>query len=46
MVPPDADAKQLEATARADARTSELLAGQRIVKVIPVPGRLINFVVK
>ncbi|HEY3392028.1 MAG TPA: class I tRNA ligase family protein, partial [Lacipirellulaceae bacterium] len=46
MVPPDADAKQLEATARADVRTAELLAGKQIVKVIPVPGRLINFVVK
>jgi leucyl-tRNA synthetase len=46
MVPPDADAKQLEATARADARTAELLAGKEIIKVIPVPGRLINFVVK
>jgi leucyl-tRNA synthetase len=46
MVPPDADAKQLEAAARADARTAELLAGKQIMKVIPVPGRLINFVVK
>jgi leucyl-tRNA synthetase len=46
MVPPDADARQLEAAARADARTAELLLGKQIVKVIPVPGRLINFVVK
>jgi leucyl-tRNA synthetase len=46
MVPPDTDVKQLEAAARADARTAELLAGKQIVKVIPVPGRLINFVVK
>jgi leucyl-tRNA synthetase len=46
LVPPDTDAKQLEAAARADARTMELLAGKQIVKVIPVPGRLINFVVK
>jgi leucyl-tRNA synthetase len=46
MVPPDADAKQLETTARADARTAELLTGKQIVKVIAVPGRLVNFVVK
>ncbi|HJQ81914.1 MAG TPA: leucine--tRNA ligase [Lacipirellulaceae bacterium] len=46
VVPPDADAKQLEAAARADARTAEMLAGKQIIKVIPVPGRLINFVVK
>jgi leucyl-tRNA synthetase len=46
MVAPEADAKQLEATARADARTAELLAGKQVVKVIAVPGRLINFVVK
>jgi leucyl-tRNA synthetase len=46
MVPPDADAKQLEAAARADARTAEQLAGKQILKVIAVPRRLINFVVK
>ncbi len=46
MVPPDTDAKQLEAAARADARTAELLVGKQIVKVIAVPGRLINFVIK
>jgi leucyl-tRNA synthetase len=46
MVPPDTDAKQLEAAARGDARTAELLSGKQIMKVIPVPGRLINFVAK
>ena len=45
-VPADADAAQLEAAARADARIAELLAGKQIVKVIVVPGRLVNFVVK
>jgi leucyl-tRNA synthetase len=45
-VPPDSDAKQLEAAARADDRIAELLAAKQLVKVIAVPGRLINFVVK
>jgi leucyl-tRNA synthetase len=42
----DADTATIEAAARADARTAELLAGKQIVKVITVPGRLINFVIK
>lgn len=46
VVPIDADAAQLESLARADARTVELLAGQQIVKVIVVPGRMVNFVTK
>jgi leucyl-tRNA synthetase len=46
VVPIDADAAQLEALARADARTAELLAGQQVVKVIVVPGRMVNFVTK
>ncbi|MEX2306533.1 MAG: leucine--tRNA ligase [Pirellulales bacterium] len=46
MVPPDADAKQLEAAARADTRIAEWLAGKQVVKVIAVPGRLVSFVVK
>jgi leucyl-tRNA synthetase len=41
-----ADAASLEAAARADERIADLLRGKQIVKVIPVPGRLINFVVK
>jgi leucyl-tRNA synthetase len=45
-VPASADAKLLETTAREDARIAELLDGKEIVKVIAVPGRLINFVVK
>jgi leucyl-tRNA synthetase len=36
----------MEAAARADQRVAELLRGKQILKVIPVPGRLINFVVK
>jgi leucyl-tRNA synthetase len=46
VVPIDADTKQLEALARADARVVELLAEQQVVKVIVVPGRMVNFVTK
>jgi leucyl-tRNA synthetase len=42
----DADTAALEAAARAEPRIAELLAGKHIVKVIAVPGRLVNFVVK
>ena len=42
----DADASAAEAAARADERIASLLAGKTIVKVIAVPGRLVNFVVK
>jgi leucyl-tRNA synthetase len=45
-VPADTDKDTLEAAARADERISELLAGKSLVKVIVVPGRLVNFVVK
>jgi leucyl-tRNA synthetase len=45
-VPDDTDKDTLEAAARADERISELLAGKSLVKVIVVPGRLVNFVVK
>jgi leucyl-tRNA synthetase len=36
----------LEAAARADEKIAELLAGKTIVKVVVVPGRLVNFVIK
>jgi leucyl-tRNA synthetase len=42
----DAGREDLEAAARADARMVELLDGKTVVKVIVVPGRLVNFVVK
>ncbi len=45
-VPADAAADALEQAARADPRIAELLAGQTIVKVIVVQGRMVNFVVK
>ena len=37
---------ELEAAARADERIAEQLAGKQVVKVIAVPDRMINFVVK
>jgi leucyl-tRNA synthetase len=40
------DPKALEAAAKADPKIAELLAGKIIVKVVAVPGRLVNFVVK
>jgi leucyl-tRNA synthetase len=43
-VPTNADATQLEAAARADQRIAELVQGKRLVKVIAVPGRLVNLV--
>ncbi len=45
-VPADADAAELETAAKADQRVAELIAGKQIAKVIVVPGRLVNFVVK
>ncbi|HVU89117.1 MAG TPA: class I tRNA ligase family protein, partial [Pirellulales bacterium] len=45
-VPADADAAATEAAARADAKIAEQLTGKTVVKVIAVPGRLVNFVVK
>jgi leucyl-tRNA synthetase len=45
-VPADADAAAMQAAAAADPRIAELLAGKTIVKVVAVPGRLVNFVVK
>jgi len=46
VVPADADAAAMQAAAAADPRIAELLAGKTIVKVVAVPGRLVNFVVK
>jgi leucyl-tRNA synthetase len=46
MVPPTADAAALEKLALADPKVQELIAGKTIVKVIAVPSRLVNLVVK
>jgi leucyl-tRNA synthetase len=46
MVAADADAAAIEAAARADPKIADLLAGKTIVKVVVVPGKLVNFVVR
>jgi leucyl-tRNA synthetase len=40
-----ADREGLEAAARADERVAALLLGKQVVKLVVVPGKLINFVV-
>jgi leucyl-tRNA synthetase len=45
-VPADATADQMEAAARTDPRVAEWIEGKEIVKVVVVPGRMVNFVVK
>jgi leucyl-tRNA synthetase len=42
----DVDKNQLESAARADEKVRDLLGGKHVVKVIVVPGRLVNFVIK
>jgi len=42
----DADAAAMEGAARADERVSAALDGQDVVRIVAVPGRLINFVTK
>ena len=38
--------EDLEATARADVRVASQLDGKTIAKVVVVPGRMVNFVIK
>jgi leucyl-tRNA synthetase len=45
-VPAGIGKDELEAAAKADPRAAELIDGKQIVKIIVVPGRLVNFVVK
>ncbi len=45
-VPADADNATIEAAAKADPTIEKQLEGKQIIKVIVVPGRLVNFVVK
>jgi leucyl-tRNA synthetase len=45
-VPAEATPADLEAAARADVKVIENLAGKTIVKVVVVPKRMVNFVVK
>jgi len=46
VVPIDCSADELERLAREDVRIAELLAGHTVVKVVKVPGRMVNFVIK
>jgi len=46
MVPAGAANEITEQAARGDARIAELLSGKQVVKVVVVPGRLVNFVVR
>ena len=46
VVPAGADAAALEAAAASDPKIAELLVGKTIVKVVAVPGRMVNFVVR
>jgi len=45
-VSPDAPQEELEAMARADEKIVALIAGQEVVKVIVVPGKMVNLVVR
>lgn len=45
-VPADASQDDIQAAAMADARVAELTEGKQVVKVIVVPGRMVNLVVK
>jgi leucyl-tRNA synthetase len=46
QVPPTADAAEMEAAARGEEHVAALLAGKTVVKLIVVPGRMVNFVVR
>jgi leucyl-tRNA synthetase len=43
---PDADAEVMQQAALAEGRVQAAIAGKQIVKVVVVPGKLINIVVK
>ena len=42
----DADVKAIEAAALADEKVQSRIAGKTVVKIIVVPGKLVNLVVK
>ena len=46
QAPAGADNAALESLARADAKVAEHLSGKKVVKVIIIPGKMVNFVVK
>jgi leucyl-tRNA synthetase len=46
LAPPDAANDELQTMAFGDEKIAELVAGKDVIKVIVVPGRLVNIVVK
>jgi leucyl-tRNA synthetase len=46
QAPTNADNATVETLARADTKVAEHIAGKKVVKVIIVPGKMVNFVVK
>jgi leucyl-tRNA synthetase len=46
VVPVDTPKEQLEQLALADEKIKSLIAGKQVVKVIVVPGKLVNIVVR
>ncbi|MCK5805256.1 MAG: class I tRNA ligase family protein, partial [Lentisphaeria bacterium] len=46
MMPADADPKAMEEIAMANAEVKAAIEGKRVIKVIAVPGRLVNIVAK
>jgi leucyl-tRNA synthetase len=45
-VPADADAAAMQAAAQADPGIARFLEGRQIVKVICIPKKMVNFVVR
>ena len=46
MVPAGSDAAAIQAAAEADETIQKNLEGKTVVKVVAVPGRLVNFVIR
>lgn len=46
MVPAKADRKEIEEVALATEKVQAAIAGKEVIKVIAVPGKLVNIVVK
>ncbi|MEI6255286.1 MAG: leucine--tRNA ligase [Planctomycetota bacterium] len=46
ILPAAADAETMKAAAAADPKIAELIAGKEIAKIVAVPGRLVNFVLR
>jgi len=45
-IPSDANAAVMQEIAAADPKIAELLHGKSVVKVVAVPGRMVNFVIR